>query len=170
MRARIVPGARRTKHSASSGTHQALNFTLRSSVPSPPLCPSSPLSFRKNRWRRRALPSRRYAAALALALCRTAPAFAQVAPVSIDSAVSINRFVGQQAANQPDIVVDLTATARLGKGWIGYARPWFRRASTNPHAISREIYQAAVQYQKSGPIATRVDLGYILLRIGLYMK
>jgi len=81
--------------------------------------------------------------------------------------VSINRFVGQHAADQPDIVVDITATARLGKGWVGYARPWFRRASTSPYAISREIYQAAVQYQKSGPIATRIDLGYILSPIGL---
>ena len=97
----------------------------------------------------------------------SAPAIAQVAPVSVDSAVSINHFVGQHAADQPDIVVDITATARIGKGWVGYVRPWFRRASTSPYAVAREIYQAALQYQRSGPVATRIDLGYILSPIGL---
>jgi hypothetical protein len=81
--------------------------------------------------------------------------------------MSVSRFVGQHAANQPDVVIDVTATARLGKGWVGYARPWFRRASTDPYAISHEIYQAALQYQRSGPISTRVDLGYIASPIGL---
>jgi hypothetical protein len=107
------------------------------------------------------------AAAATLACCNTTRALAQVAPVSIDGAVSVSRFVGQHAANEPDVVVDVTATARLGKGWVGYARPWFRRASTSPYAVSREIYQAALQYQKSGSIATRVDLGYIASPIGL---
>ena len=114
------------------------------------------------------MPNRSLVASLAFGLCGTAPALAQqVAPVSVDSAVSINQFVGQHAADQPDIVVDITATARLGKGWVGYARPWFRRASTTPYAVSREIYQAALQYQRSGPLSTRVDVGYILSPIGL---
>ena len=114
------------------------------------------------------MPKRSLVASVALGLCGAAPALAQqVAPVSIDSAVSINRFVGQHAADQPDIVVDITATARFGKGWVGYARPWFRRASTAPYAVSREIYQAALQYQRSGPISARVDLGYITSPIGL---
>lgn len=114
------------------------------------------------------MPNRSLVAGLAFGLCGTTPALAQqVAPVSVDSAVSINRFVGQHAANQPDIVVDITATVRLGKGWVGYARPWFRRASTDPYAVSREIYQAALQYQRSGSLSTRVDLGYILSPIGL---
>lgn len=103
----------------------------------------------------------------AFALWSATPALAQVAPVSVDSAVSISRFAGQHAANQPDIVVDITATARLGKGWVGYARPWFRRASTAPYDVSREVYQAALEYQRSGPISTRVNLGYILSPIGL---
>jgi hypothetical protein len=113
------------------------------------------------------LPKRAISSAVALALCGATPAVAQVAPVSIDSAVSINRFAGQHAATQPDVIVDITATARLGKGWVGYARPWFRRASTDPYAVSREIYQAALEYQRSGPIATRIDLGYIASPIGL---
>jgi hypothetical protein len=108
-----------------------------------------------------------FGAAVTLVFWNTTPALAQVAPVSVDSAVSINRFVGQHAADQPDVVIDVTATGRLGKGWVGYARPWFRRASTDPYAITREVYQAALQYQKSGPISTRLDLGYIASPIGL---
>jgi hypothetical protein len=104
---------------------------------------------------------------MAFVLCGATPALAQIAPVSVDGAISVNRFFGQNAADQPDVVVDITATARLGKGWVGYARPWFRRASTDPYAFSHEIYQAALQYQKSGPISTRMDLGYIASPIGL---
>jgi hypothetical protein len=113
------------------------------------------------------LRNRLLAAALVCGACGATPLYAQVAPVSVDSAVSISQFGGQEAASQPDVVVDITATARFGKGWVGYARPWFRRASTDPYAISKEIYQAALEYQKSGPISTRVDLGYILSPIGL---
>ena len=97
------------------------------------------------------------------------PALAQVAPVSIDSAVSINGFAGQHAADQPDIVIDVTATLRLGRGWVAYARPWFRRASTDPYDFAKEIYQAALQHQRRGPVSTRIDLGYILSPIGLGM-
>jgi len=106
-------------------------------------------------------------ATASLVMCHSMPAHAQVAPVSVDGAVSISGFVGQNAADQPDVVIDATATARLGKGWVGYARPWFRRASTAPYAVSKEIYQAALQYQRSGPVSTRVDLGYIASPIGL---
>jgi hypothetical protein len=100
-------------------------------------------------------------------LC-AAPASAQsVSRFSVDSAVSVNQFVGENAGDRPDIVVDITASARLGSGWVAYIRPWFRQASDDPYARSTEIYQAAVQYERSGRISTRVDLGYILSPIGL---
>lgn len=111
--------------------------------------------------------SRILAATATLVMCHAVPALAQAAPVAVDGAVSLSRFVGQNATDQPDLVIDATATARLGKGWVGYARPWFRRASTAPYAVSKEIYQAALQYQRSGPLSTRVDLGYIASPIGL---
>jgi len=98
------------------------------------------------------------------------PASAQsVERYSVDSAVSINKFTGENAPDQPDVVVDVTAAMRLSKGWTAYVRPWFRRPSSVPHEVAAEIYQAAVQYQKPGRIATRVDLGYILSPIGLGM-
>ena len=79
------------------------------------------------------------------------PASAQsVERYSVDSAVSINKFTGENAADQPDVVVDVTAAMRLSKGWTAYVRPWFRRPSSVPHEVAAEIYQAAVQYQKPG--------------------
>jgi hypothetical protein len=107
---------------------------------------------------------------IVLVLAAAATASAQsVSPWSVDSAVSISGFRGERAADRPDVVVDITATLRLGRGWVAYVRPWFRKASTQPYAVATEIYQAAAQYQRSGPISTRVDLGYILSPIGLGM-
>jgi hypothetical protein len=88
---------------------------------------------------------------------------------SLDSAVSVNRFVGENTGDRPDVVVDVTASARLGHGWIAYLRPWIRSASTDPYAVSREIYQAAVQHERQGRVATRLELGYILSPIGIGM-
>lgn len=88
---------------------------------------------------------------------------------SVDSAVGVSQFVGEGAADRPDVVIDVTASVRLGSGWVAYVRPWFRKASTVPYALSKEIYQAAVQHERSGRISTRVDLGYILSPIGLGM-
>ncbi len=103
-----------------------------------------------------------------LVACSAASASAQpLSRVSVDSAVSINQFVGQNAGDRPDIVFDATASARLGKGWTAYIRPWLRQASTDPYARTKEIYQAAVQYERNARISTRVDLGYILSPIGL---
>jgi len=109
-------------------------------------------------------------AAIGMWLVAESGAFAQsVAPISVDSAIGISRFFGEYAEERPDIVVDITATMRLGKGWVAYVRPWFRKASGDPYDLAKEIYQAALQYQRSGPVSTRVDIGYILSPIGLGM-
>lgn len=88
---------------------------------------------------------------------------------SLDSAVSVSRFVGQNTGDRPDVVIDLTASTRLGHGWVAYIRPWIRSASSRPYPVSREIYQAAVLHEHPGPVATRLELGYILSPIGIGM-
>ena len=99
-----------------------------------------------------------------------APANAQSeAQWGFDSAVSVNRFVGTGTGDRPDVIVDFTATTRLGQGWTAYVRPWFRSASTKPYPVAREIYQAVLQHEGSGRIATRTELGYILSPIGIGM-
>ncbi len=87
--------------------------------------------------------------------------------VSVDSAVSVTQAFGENAGDRPDIVIDVTGTARLGKGWVAYVRPWFRQASTDPYSVAKEIYQAAVQHEHQGRVSTRLDLGYILSPIGI---
>lgn len=96
------------------------------------------------------------------------PAFAQsLARFSLDSAVGVDVFRGENAADRPNIVVDITGVVRLGDGWLFYIRPWFRQ----PRAPewNKEIYQAALQYTHNGAISTRVDAGYIVSPIGLGM-
>jgi hypothetical protein len=110
------------------------------------------------------------AAALTLALVLPAGrAGAQTgqALFSVDSAVSIDEFRGQNAPDRPNIVIDVTASLRLPGGWTMYVRPWFRQPRAN--SWDKEIYQAAVQYERSARVSTRVDAGYIVSPVGLGM-
>ncbi len=89
--------------------------------------------------------------------------------LSMDGAVSATQTFGRGAGDRPDIIIDFTATTRIGRGWVAYVRPWFRQASTAPHDVARTIYQAAVQHERAGRVSTRLDLGYILTPIGIGM-
>jgi hypothetical protein len=92
---------------------------------------------------------------------------------SLDSAVSIDVFQGQGTVDDPNIVVDVTAVFRLAEGWLVYVRPWLREPRVprvaNPENWDKEIYQAALQYERAGRVSTRVDAGYIASPIGLGM-
>ena len=112
--------------------------------------------------------------ALVLFLLLARPASAQsLARFSLDSAVSIDVFRGQNTVEDPNIIVDVTAVLRLADGWLLYVRPWFREPRLphieDPDSWNKQIYQAAIQYEHAAPISTRVDLGYIVSPIGLGM-
>ena len=101
-------------------------------------------------------------------LCAAVPATAQSpARFSLDSAVSVDLFRGQNTVDRPNIILDVTAVARLGNGWLVYVRPWFRQPRTPEW--EKEIYQAALQYSRPGPIATRLEIGYLASPVGLGM-
>jgi hypothetical protein len=111
-----------------------------------------------------------------LVLASMVPALARAqapARFSLDSVVSIDAFQGQNTVDDPNIVVDVTAVVRLGDGWLVYLRPWFREPRlprpADPDNWDKEIYQAAVQYERAGRVSTRVDAGYIASPIGLGM-
>jgi hypothetical protein len=89
------------------------------------------------------------------------------ARVSFDSVVAVDLFQGQNTTNRPNIIVDATAVVRLGEGWLVYVRPWFRQ----PRAPEweKEVYQAALQHERPGRVATRIDVGYIVSPIGIGM-
>ena len=47
-----------------------------------------------------------------------------------------------------------------------YFRPWIRH-DPRTEVWNNQIYQAALQYERPGPLAVRVDAGYIVSPIGL---
>ncbi len=97
---------------------------------------------------------------------RTAAA-QSLARFSLDSVVAVDVFRGENTADRPNIVIDVTGVLRLADGWMVYVRPWFRQPRTAEW--DKEIYQAALQYERRGVISTRVDAGYIVSPIGLGM-
>ena len=116
------------------------------------------------------MPKRTLALACVAALLGATPAAAQTDDRwSFDSAIGVSQWMGEGANSRPDIVIDFTAAARLGDGWTAYVRPWFRKASSSPYEFAKEIYQAAVQHERNGRVATRLELGYILSPIGVGM-
>src|SRR5947207_5360531 len=116
---------------------------------------------------------RRFGVALAL-LSVAAPLHAQTPyeRFGLDTTAAIDFFNGDNVSSRPQIVVDITATAQLGKGWQAFFRPWFRLARPNPPTAAAppwdaQIYQASLRYEHAGPVSTRVDLGYMPSPIGL---
>jgi hypothetical protein len=115
------------------------------------------------------------ALALAAAIaCAAAPAYAQARyeRFGLDTTVSIDLFHGDNVSDRPQVIVDLTGTARLGRGWQVFFRPWFRqpRPATPGGAAppwDAQIYQASLRYEHIGRISTRVDAGYMPSPIGL---
>ena len=89
-----------------------------------------------------------------------------LARVSVDGAIAIDQFVGQNSFDRPSVIIDVTAVARLADRWVVYVRPWIRHDPRN-QVWNNEIYQAAVQYERPGPIAVRMNAGYIVSPIGL---
>ncbi len=113
---------------------------------------------------------RRIALVVALLMASGTAGLAQETErLSLDTAIGVVQAFGERAGERPDIIIDFTATTRLGKGSVSYVRPWFRHASTAPYEVAKEIYQAAIQHERAGPISTRLDLGYLLTPIGIGM-
>ena len=92
----------------------------------------------------------------------------ELARISLDSTSGIDLFKGAGTNDRPDASVDLNLVVRLHDGWLVHVRPWFFKSAQGPR-WSKEIYQAAVQYQRGGRVAMRIDAGYIASPIGLGM-
>jgi hypothetical protein len=112
--------------------------------------------------------SRRLTLLLAVIVAATSPAAAQEpARFGLESTVHMDLVRGQNTVDRPNIIIDATATARLGRGWVAYVRPWLRQPRAPEWDV--EIYQAAVQYERPGRVATRFEGGYIASPMGLGM-
>lgn len=89
--------------------------------------------------------------------------------VSLDSVGATDLFRGDGTTGRPDASVDISAVVRVGGGWSAHVRPWFFKSSAVGSTWSRELYQAALRYERHGPLSLRVDAGYIASPLGLGM-
>ena len=102
-----------------------------------------------------------------------APASAQSpARFTVDSVISVDAFRGENVNDRPQMIVDVSAGLRVGDRWQVVFRPWFRLPRpTSPTAPAvpwdKQIWQAGVRYERPGPVAMRVDAGYMTSPIGL---
>ena len=114
-------------------------------------------------------------AAISLAILCTATRLHAQTPYErfgLDTTAAIDFFRGDNVNDRPQIVVDITATAQLGNGWQAYFRPWFRLPRPTTAAApalpwDAQIYQASLRYERTGPVSTRVDVGYMPSPVGL---
>ena len=114
--------------------------------------------------------------ALAALVCASAVAAAPCAAsaqalsrVSLDSVSAADLFRGNGTTGNPDASLDISSVIRLGGGWSVHVRPWFFKSSANDSEWSKEIYQAAVRYERTGTTSLRLDAGYIASPIGIGM-
>src|SRR5687767_14218340 len=65
--------------------------------------------------------------AISAVIVVAAPAPAQdAARFAVDSVLSIDAFGGENVSNRPQLIIDITAGARLSDQIQLYIRPWFR--------------------------------------------
>lgn len=109
---------------------------------------------------------RRRITAGVLVACTAAPAGAQTWDrFSLSTVVSVDHAAGENTADRPNIIADILFTVRLGEGWQIYVRPWIRQPRRAEWDL--RLYQAALRWERPGPVALRVDAGYIVSPVGL---
>ncbi len=122
---------------------------------------------------RKATAPRRLALALTWVIvigAQPRPALAQsLSRVSLDSVSSVDLFRGDGTTGRPGASVDISSVFRIGHGWSAHVRPWFFKSSADHSEWSKEIYQAALRYERPGHTSFRLDAGYIASPIGLGM-
>jgi hypothetical protein len=96
------------------------------------------------------------------------PASAQIArpaPFALDTAASVDQTHTFSGNNASGVVVDAVMSVGFGAGFEGMIRPWAQRQSSGDW--NKQIWIAAVRYQRPGSIGLRVDAGLIPSPVGL---
>lgn len=106
-------------------------------------------------------------AAIVIALSSVPTAAQMQARFSLDSVTAIDLFKG--TSGRPDQSVDVSSVIRVNDNWSVQVRPWFFKSSAANATWSKEIYQAAVRYQRVDRTAVRMEAGYIASPLGLGM-
>jgi hypothetical protein len=99
----------------------------------------------------------------------SAPAFAQQAQPSrlaIDTSASVDTTRDSSGHFTTNVIVDSLISADLGHGFQAMTRPWAQRVGSTGE-WNRQVWVAAVRYERTGPVGLRVDGGLIPPPIGL---
>ena len=91
---------------------------------------------------------------------------ARPAPVAIDSSIAIDRTQLVSTGDYSSgVTMDGVMSVGMGAGFEGIVRPWVQKSATGEW--NRQVWVAAVRYERPGPIGLRVDAGLIPSPIGL---
>jgi hypothetical protein len=102
-------------------------------------------------------------------LAASTPAVAQqarAARLAIDTSASVDTVRDSTGHFTPGIMVDSMMSVDLGHGLQALARPWAQRLGSTKE-WNRQLWVAAVRYERLGPVGLRVDAGLIPPPIGL---
>jgi hypothetical protein len=102
---------------------------------------------------------------LLVATAANAGQLAKPAPFALDTAAAIDQTRTFSGDNSTGVIVDAVMSVGFGAGFEGMIRPWAQRQASGEW--NRQIWIAAVRYQRPGPIGLRVDAGLIPSPIGL---
>lgn len=102
---------------------------------------------------------------LLTATVASAGQLARPASIALDSAVSVDQTRTFSGDNSTGAILDAVLSVGFGAGFEGMIRPWAQRQANGEW--NKQIWIAAVRYQRPGPIGLRVDAGLIPSPIGL---
>jgi hypothetical protein len=104
----------------------------------------------------------------ALAALLAAPAAAQQARPSmfaIETSAALDETVDFDGNHVTGVIVDAVVSAEFGRGFQGIVRPFLQRLNTGEW--NRQVWIAAVRYERPAAVGLRVDAGLIPSPIGL---
>jgi hypothetical protein len=117
-------------------------------------------------------PMRAFRATVALGLASlvwTTPVLAQrgTAPswLTLDTSADVDRAVDASGATTSGAIFDAYVAARLAPGLEIAARPWVQRQASGEW--NRQLWLAAVRYERKGAVGVRVEGGLITSPVGL---
>jgi hypothetical protein len=90
---------------------------------------------------------------------------AKPSPLAIDTAASFDQTRTFDGDDSSGVIVDAEMSVSFGAGFEGMIRPWAQRQASGDW--NKQIWIAAVRYQRPGPIGLRVDAGLIPSPVGL---
>ena len=106
--------------------------------------------------------------AIAVVLVGAAPLAAQQARparVAIDTSAAVDESVDETGSFSTGVILDAVMSVDIGGGLEGIVRPFAQRLASGEW--NRQVWVAALRYERSGPVSVRIDGGLIPPPVGL---